>query len=117
MKVINLDVFERLRAQGLLLRQEGNLEKLRPYARIIERLKLSPEEKEGIGLREADGGFFWNPDAPGKGETAEVLVEEGDYAALKDLVNSWPRFSIEDIGWTEKIAEAKTVEVTVKGKK
>ena len=78
---------------------------------MIAKLELSEKEKAAIGHKQIDSAILWNPDAPGKGVAKRILIEDGDYDALKHLVDTWPQFSIEDIGWTEKVGSAETVKV------
>ena len=106
MKNLDLSIGQRSSLLGILGQQQGNLEKLAPYWRLIEKLRLSEEEvsKWEVKQVEQEGKIFitWSPEA----KPTPISIEDSDAVALKKLIESWEGFGPSDFTWLQPILDA-----------
>lgn len=88
MKTISLTVFERLQLMGWLNQRQGDLRFLRRAMRVLDALELSEEEREEVGLVEADGMLRWQDQE----RVFRIELEDADFALLAEAVGGkgWP---------------------------
>lgn len=109
MKNLSLDFVQRVQLVGVLAVQEGPLGKTAPFLRILNDVRFSDEEEKQINNIpiERNGelvGYqrFAPKDTPDFGKK-KVKVEDADAKHLKELLESWPKFTVQDHVWADPL--------------
>lgn len=109
MRTVSLDFVQRVRLTDVLSQQEGPLGKTAPFLRVLNDVRFSEAEDNQIVKLpierngEVLGVNMRAPaDAPDFGKK-KIKIEDADAKALRDLLESWPKFTVGDHVWADPL--------------
>lgn len=109
MPVLFLDQTQRINMHALIGAQRANVDDMRIFWRIQDRLELSPEEKELIGyhLRDVNGQSQIAWETSHRLEPKELEITEDECKKLANIVKTWqPGYTTgPDRQWLEPLLE------------
>jgi hypothetical protein len=112
MKQLDLNVRQRLNVTALLGQQKGNIAQIRLACRIIDKVELTPAEREAVDCQ-ADGATIrWSPAKEVSVPARRIELEDQEARYLESVLNGWPGFAPSDIQWLEPLLAALGPELT-----
>lgn len=103
MKTTTLNFYERIVLGEIIGQQEGRLADIAVYLKILDKVRLSEQERKESQMKVDDGQLKWMlPEA----EYGMIVAEFEDEEArrLAQLLESWPKVTIRDAGWIGRVS-------------
>ena len=102
MKTTTLSFYERIVITEIVGQQEGRLADISAYLRILDKIRISDEERKESSLEVQDGQLRWQLPSTDFG-TREVHLEDEEVRRLVQLLETWPKVTIRDAAWIGRV--------------
>jgi hypothetical protein len=80
------------------------------YLRILDEIRITDQERETSNLQVQDGQLRWQLPAADFG-TREIQFEDEEARRLSDLLETWPKVTIRDVAWIERVVSDLKIEL------
>lgn len=106
MKNIELDFLQRFHLLQILGQQEGNLAKTAAFFRMMEQMRFTDAENARIVTQDyGEFSTFTRPEGEPDFGRLQVKLEDADATALREMLNSWPKFKTIDRVWAVPVVD------------
>jgi hypothetical protein len=102
MKTTTLNFYERIVTAEIVGQQEGRLADISAYLRILDKIRITEEERKSSNMEVADGQLRWQIPSQDIG-SSQVMLEDQEARRLSDLFENWPKVTIRDVAWIERV--------------
>ena len=102
MKTTTLNFYERIVTAEIVGQQEGRLADISAYLRILDKIRITEEERKSSNMEVADGQLRWQLPSQDFG-SSQVMLEDQEARRLSDLLENWPKVTIRDVAWIERV--------------
>ena len=75
---------------------------VKAYLRILDKIRITEEERKSSNMEVADGQLRWQIPSLDFGSN-QVMLENQAARRLSDLLVCWPKVTIRDVAWIERV--------------
>ena len=109
MRTTTQNSYEQIVTAEIVGQQEGRLADISAYLRILDKIRITDEERKSSKMEVADGQLRWQLPSQSFG-SSQVMLEDQEARRLSDLLENWPKVTIRDVAWIERVVSDLTSE-------